>query len=250
MKKTINLKKMTIAGAALLGLGTATVAIVNNQTQPTVVKASSSSSQNTLSQSAAIEKFQTKYNNAKISSISLEKENGNYVYEIEGFDNANEYSAEVNAQTGQISYAHSEKLDHDDHEIALDLNSVISRDEASSIAENKAGGTAQEWTLEQDGKTAYWEVKLSNGTEVKINANTKQIISTDKDDNDLDDNDHNENKMINKTNSSRDDHDDDDDEEDHDDHDDDDKDDHKNKSTHDHDDDDDDRDDDCDDDND
>lgn len=47
--------------------------------------------------------------------------------------------------TVQVSHVHSERLDLDDrHEKGLDLNNVISREEASKIAEKHAKGTSQE----------------------------------------------------------------------------------------------------------
>nr|WP_302051153.1 PepSY domain-containing protein [Lactobacillus helveticus] len=87
-------------------------------------------------------------------------------------------------------HSHSEKLDVDDrHQKALDLNSVISRDEATKIAEKHADGVSNLELDEDDGK-AYWDVEVSDGTkstEVKINATNKDVVRTDRDhDNDND----------------------------------------------------------------
>ena len=79
--KAINLKKIIIASAALIGLGAAAITTIN-QAEPTTVQAATGKIK--VSQSSAVKKFQAKYN-AKIKSINLEKENGRYVYEIEGF---------------------------------------------------------------------------------------------------------------------------------------------------------------------
>ena len=141
-----------------------------------------------LSQQEAIDKFNQQFNNKKIKSIELSREGKQYYYEIEGFDSTNEYSVNINAETGQIGHVHSEKLDHDDrNQKALALRGAISRDDASRIAEEHVKGTSEEWKLEQDedtGKT-YWEVTVKNGhqeTDVKINAHTREIISTEHDD--------------------------------------------------------------------
>lgn len=141
-----------------------------------------------LSQQEAIDKFQKQFSGKQLKSIELNREGKHYLYEIEGFDSNNEYSVNINAETGQIGHVHSEKLDHDDrNQKALDLKGTISRDDASRIAEEHVKGTSEEWKLEQDedtGKT-YWEVKVKNGhqeTEVKINAHTKEVISTEHDD--------------------------------------------------------------------
>ncbi|MBI1721923.1 Peptidase propeptide and YPEB domain-containing protein [Lactobacillus crispatus] len=141
-----------------------------------------------LSQQEAIDKFHQQFSGKQLKSIELNREGKHYLYEIEGFDSNNEYSVNINAETGQIGHVHSEKLDHDDrNQKALDLKGTISRDDASRIAEEHVKGTSEEWKLEQDedtGKT-YWEVKVKNGhqeTEVKINAYTKEVISTEHDD--------------------------------------------------------------------
>ena len=141
-----------------------------------------------LSQQEAIDKFHQQFSGKQLKSIELNREGKHYLYEIEGFDSNNEYSVNINAETGQIGHVHSEKLDHDDrNQKALDFKGTISRDDASRIAEEHFKGTSEEWKLEQDedtGKT-YWEVKVKNGhqeTEVKINAHTKEVISTEHDD--------------------------------------------------------------------
>lgn len=141
-----------------------------------------------LSQQEAIDKFHQQFSGKQLKSIELNREGKHYLYEIEGFDSNNEYSVNINAETGQIGHVHSEKLDHDDrNQKALDFKGTISRDDASRIAEEHIKGTSEEWKLEQNedtGKT-YWEVKVKNGhqeTEVKINAHTKEVISTEHDD--------------------------------------------------------------------
>lgn len=146
-----------------------------------------------LSQQDALDKFNGQFKNKHIKSIDLKLEGNQYVYEIDGFDSTHEYTAEVNAETGQVSRARSEKLDMNDknEQKALNLNSVISRDEASKIAEKHAKGTSQEWNLEMDEDTgkAYWDVEVSNGTkvnEVKIDAHSKAVVTTEHD-NDNDD---------------------------------------------------------------
>ncbi|WP_220032081.1 PepSY domain-containing protein [Lactobacillus helveticus] len=205
------LTKLT-AGAALIGaLAIGTVACSNDDhsqsTQSSKVEKSKKSTKKAvkqnetklkrakidLSQKDALDKFDAKYPNKQIKSIDLKQKNGTYVYEIDGFDKTNEYTATIDANNGKVLHSHSEKLDVDDrHQKALDLNSVISRDEATKIAEKHADGVSKEWNLEldeDDGK-AYWDVEVSDGTkstEVKINATNKDVIRTDRDhDNDND----------------------------------------------------------------
>lgn len=179
--KTINLKKIAIAGVALVGLGTATMATVNSQAQPTIVQAATSKIK--VSQSSAVKKFQAKYKKAKIDSISLEKEKGRYVYEIEGFTSTREYDMKINATTGKTISAHSEK--RNEKKSALNLKKTISRSTATKIAQKRVSGSkATEWTLDREGSRSVWEVTVTkNGkkSEVKINALTKKVISVERD---------------------------------------------------------------------
>ncbi|MBW7986634.1 hypothetical protein E0701_09025 [Lactobacillus helveticus] len=214
MSRRMRMNKLTklTAGAALIGaLAIGTVACSNDDhsqsTQSSKVEKSKKSTKKAvkqnetklkrakidLSQKDALDKFDAKYPNKQIKSIDLKQKNGTYVYEIDGFDKTNEYTATIDANNGKVLHSHSEKLDVDDrHQKALDLNSVISRDEATKIAEKHADGVSKEWNLEldeDDGK-AYWDVEVSDGTkstEVKINATNKDVIRTDRDhDNDND----------------------------------------------------------------
>lgn len=139
-----------------------------------------------LNEKQAVAKFKQKYAKAKISEISLEKHLNHYQYEISGFDSQKEYSAKIDAQTGKLSAAKTEKLDADDHETAIKLNQVISRQKANQLAEKAAkSGQGREWTLETDDGQTIWQVDVVDGhqkTEVKINAINKKVISVETDD--------------------------------------------------------------------
>lgn len=139
-----------------------------------------------LNEKQAVAKFKQKYTKAKISEISLEKHLNRYQYEISGFDSQKEYSAKIDAQTGKLSAAKSEKLDADDHETAIKLNQVISRQKANQLAEKAAkSGQGREWTLETDDGQTIWQVDVVDGhqkTEVKINAINQKVISVETDD--------------------------------------------------------------------
>ena len=139
-----------------------------------------------LNEKQAVAKFKQKYAKAKISEISLEKHLNHYQYEISGFDSQKDYSAKIDAQTGKLSAAKTEKLDADDHETAIKLNQVISRQKANQLAEKAAkSGQGREWTLETDDGQTIWQVDVVDGhqkTEVKINAVNKKVISVETDD--------------------------------------------------------------------
>lgn len=139
-----------------------------------------------ISQTEALNKFDQKFNNKKIKSIDLKAEGNSYVYEIEGVDNNKEYDATIDANSGKILRSHSEKLDWDEKvQKTLDFDNLISRNEATKIAEGRVKGTAQEWKLEQEKGKAYWEVTINSGskkTEVKIDAASKKVVELDHED--------------------------------------------------------------------
>lgn len=118
-----------------------------------------------LSMSEALNKFDQKFKDTQIKSIDLQAEGNSYVYEIDGMDNNKEYTAKIDANNGKILHSESEKLDLDDRlDKTIDLDNVISRKQATKIAEKKVKGTAEEWKLEQDHNKAYWEITVNDGS--------------------------------------------------------------------------------------
>ena len=83
-------------------------------------------------------------------------------------------------------HSESEKLDLDDRlDKTINLDNVISRKQATKIAEKKVKGTAEEWKLKQDHNKAYWKITVNDGSkkhEVKIDAETKKVVEVDHDD--------------------------------------------------------------------
>lgn len=179
-------KLMRLAAAVLLAVTVSGGTLATtSELSPTVQAAAQTIK---LNEKQAVAKFKQKYAKAKISEISLEKHLNRYQYEYEisGFDSQKEYSAKIDAQTGKLSAAKTEKLDADDHETAIKLNQVISRQKANQLAEKAAkSGQGREWTLETDDGQTIWQVDVVDGhqkTEVKINAINQKVISVETDD--------------------------------------------------------------------
>ncbi|EGO8528935.1 lipoprotein [Enterococcus faecalis] len=136
--------------------------------------------------------FEKKYPEAKITSLQLDTDFGRYFYEIEGVDQQKEYQVEVNAETGEFTKEKVETLDADEQngvkmqEEALDLTNIISREQATTLAEKEAKvGQATDWKLEKELGITYWEVKVKEGQqkiEVKIDAHSGKILTTERDD--------------------------------------------------------------------
>ncbi|MFG5362341.1 PepSY domain-containing protein [Enterococcus faecalis] len=166
------------------------------ETSSSVQQEATMTSEKTSAVAVSLEKvttaFEKKYPEAKITSLQLDTDFGRYFYEIEGVDQQKEYQVEVNAETGEFTKEKVETLDADEQngvkmqEEALDLTNIISREQATTLAEKEAKvGQATDWKLEKELGITYWEVKVKEGQqkiEVKIDAHSGKILTTERDD--------------------------------------------------------------------
>ncbi|EGO8421708.1 peptidase propeptide and YPEB domain protein [Enterococcus faecalis] len=170
--------------------------ISTTETSSSVQQEATTTSEKTSAVAVSLEKvttaFEKKYPEAKITSLQLDTDFGRYFYEIEGVDQQKEYQVEVNAETGEFTKEKVETLDADEQngvkmqEEALDLTNIISREQATTLAEKAAKvGQATDWKLEKELGITYWEVKVKEGQqkiEVKIDAHSGKILTTERDD--------------------------------------------------------------------
>ena len=170
--------------------------ISTTETRSSEQQEETTTSEKTSAVAVSLEKvttaFEKKYPEAKITSLQLDTDFGRYFYEIEGVDQQKEYQVEVNAETGEFTKEKVETLDADEQngvkmqEEALDLTNIISREQATTLAEKEAKvGQATDWKLEKELGITYWEVKVKEGQqkiEVKIDAHSGKILTTERDD--------------------------------------------------------------------
>lgn len=170
--------------------------ISTTETSSSVQQEATTTSEKATAVAVSLEKvttaFEKKYPEAKITSLQLDTDFGRYFYEIEGVDQQKEYQVEVNAETGEFTKEKVETLDADEQngvkmqEEALDLTNIISREQATTLAEKEAKvGQATDWKLEKELGITYWEVKVKEGQqkiEVKIDAHSGKILTTERDD--------------------------------------------------------------------
>lgn len=141
----------------------------------------------TLSAEDAVKIFNDKYANVNIDEISFEKDNGAYAYEINGFDDANEYELEINASDGSIIKDKSEK-DNTADKKALDLTLIKNIDElvAASLKDAGDGYQLDSFGLEHEtvGDFTKLDVELEDASgkdiEYEYNLETKELIKKDK----------------------------------------------------------------------
>lgn len=140
----------------------------------------------------AIQIFQDTHPDAVVTSLELDTTFGNYFYKIEGVDDNNEYELTIDAETKAVSDARTEKLDADEQngvkkaEDQLNKQDLLSLTEISdSAVQEVGGGEATDWDLDKEMNVTYWEVKVQEGntkTNVKINAQTGEVLETEIDD--------------------------------------------------------------------
>lgn len=141
----------------------------------------------TLSAEDAVKIFNDKYANVNIDEISFEKDNGVYAYEINGFDDANEYELEINASDGSIIKEKSEK-DRNLDDKAIDLALLESVDELIESVKTDAGEGfyLDSYSIDVEVSSSITkidiEVKNANGKDIEYeyNLDTKELIKKDK----------------------------------------------------------------------
>ncbi|WP_105301365.1 PepSY domain-containing protein [Anaerococcus marasmi] len=127
----------------------------------------------------AVDKFKETFSDEEIAieGVSLELENGEYEYEIEGRKDNKEYSLTLDANTADIKAQNEE--DDDDNETAepIDFAAVISPEEAMDKAlTGQEDAKVVEWSLStDDGKTKY-EIDVENGDDKEVDALTGEVV--------------------------------------------------------------------------
>lgn len=122
----------------------------------------------------AIDIFNQEFDTPYIEEIQFERDDGRYVYEFEGWDGEFDYEMDIDAETGEIL---SQETDSDsDEEDILDLEGIITPQEAMEIALEASGGDyVEEWQLElEDGYTVY-DIDIEGGEDQDIDAHTGEI---------------------------------------------------------------------------
>lgn len=115
-----------------------------------------------------------------IKSIKLDFFNEALDYVIEGFKDGNEYELRIAAPNGEVVEEKTGK-DDDSDEKALDLKNIITAKEAmeKALEGQKEGAWVVEYELEIDDGKAVYDIDVENGTDVKIDATTGEVIDKD-----------------------------------------------------------------------
>lgn len=202
----MNLKVMlavTFASLMLVGCGSKNSS-QSSQSSSSSESVSSSHSQSTASQSTsrdvsqvkvsvatAIKTYQQTFAKSEITDLSVERELGQFRYEVEGVDDSREYTLNLDANSGKIISKKTERLDADEangvkRQEALDLNNLIGLTRAVKIAQSKAKGqTATEASIDKESERTYWEIQLEKQgqeTNVELDAQSGRVLTVENDD--------------------------------------------------------------------
>lgn len=127
----------------------------------------------------AVNKFKETFGGEEIAieDISLELENGEYEYEIEGRKDNKEYHLTLDANTADIKAQSEEDDDNNKTVEPIDFASIISPTEAMDKAlTGQEDAKVVEWSLStDDGKTKY-EFDIDNGDDKEVDALTGDIL--------------------------------------------------------------------------
>lgn len=140
-----------------------------------------------LSLEEAKKTFESTYQNADISSIELDEDNGQFFYEIKGIDAKKEYEVKID-ENNKVVEQKEEKRDMNDDEQKLMLDDYVTAEKAIDTAQSQSeanGLTPSSWSLDHEKGQAQYQVNLEDGqkeVEVTIDAKTGDKIAVEVDD--------------------------------------------------------------------
>lgn len=138
----------------------------------------------TLHPEEAFDIFQEEYPNAKITEIQLDKDNGSFVYEVEGFEGTTEYELKIDPMEGNILKENTDTEDDlDDMEITReDVEKVMALVD-QAISEADEGAQLKEWTIDEDDGIVKLEIELDldgfDDQEYTYNVETGELLEID-----------------------------------------------------------------------
>ncbi|GAF12987.1 lipoprotein [Bacillus sp. JCM 19046] len=136
----------------------------------------------------ALQEFEDAYPDASLTSVEFDTRA--MLYEFEGMDDDTEYEMDIDATTQEITHQREEALDADDaggverEEEGFSFEGLITPDEAVNLAREEVAGELRSWALDRDNSRTIYDVTMDvegNEHEVKIDAETSEIIEVDKD---------------------------------------------------------------------
>lgn len=127
----------------------------------------------------AVDKFKETFpsEGVEVSSVELDEDDDNYVYDIQGFDENKEYEAKIDAESGEILAQEEETDEEVKDNVAIDFVSIISPKEAMNKALENNEGYVKSYEIESndEGKLVY-KINVEDGDDVELDAESGDIL--------------------------------------------------------------------------
>lgn len=139
----------------------------------------------------AVDQLKETYSSASLTGVELEKDWGNFVYEVSGVDDERSYKVEINAETGELMSKKAKKLDKEDRggvekqQDSFTLDDLMTMDEVMELTLKEAGkGYVTQLTLEKELDFRFYEITVMDGDKestYKIDAKTGKVLEVEED---------------------------------------------------------------------
>ena len=127
----------------------------------------------------AVDKFKETFpsEGVEVSSVELDEDDDNYVYDIQGFDENKEYEAKIDAESGEVLAQEEETDEEVKDNVAIDFVSIISPKEAMDKALDNNEGYVKSYEIESndEGKLVY-KIDIEDGDDVELDAESGDIL--------------------------------------------------------------------------
>lgn len=122
-----------------------------------------------------------------LSEVEFDWSSDRYVYTVELFSDADEYTIRIDADTGEVLGDNLESIESDDlpekTSEVVDPDQIVSWADAVATALDAQKGAVTEWKLEGTEHGPQWQFDIDSESgedyEVTVNAETGDLISTD-----------------------------------------------------------------------
>lgn len=112
-----------------------------------------------------------------IEEIQLNRDDGRFLYEFEGWDEQSDYELDIDAETGDIVKQEQDEDNDTDGDI-LELDGLVSPEEAMVTALEASGsGYVEEWDLEVEQGTTVYSIDIDDGEDQKVDALTGELVN-------------------------------------------------------------------------
>lgn len=135
-----------------------------------------------LSPMEAYDSYMEKYPGTTVKEFKLNRDDGKYVYEFEGFDSEKKYELDIDPVSGEIlkDDADENLLDQDQPRVIVDedvekIQAIID----SAIDEAGENAVLEEWKLEADDGDMILDVEFENDMEYKYDVDTGELVEID-----------------------------------------------------------------------